>query len=246
MNQGIWQPFCWHFEAYYGSTVKLRCLDLPGFGRANDVDVSPYSLPNIAQWLGAKITRPSVIIAWSLGGLVAQQLVIEHHKHVLAHIQIASTPCFKEQDDWPGIKPNVLKLFAKQLKIDHEALLQRFFAIQNMGLNKPKHSVKQMVALITQYPFAKPKTLEESLELLNTVDLRNDLTISSKKCLRIFGKLDSLVPLKAVEKINELCPNEDVAIIEKASHAPFLSHPEDTFARIRDFLEKRVGLSSAN
>ena len=45
--------------------------------------------------------------------------------------------------------------------------------------------------------------------------------------LRMYGKLDGLVPRKAIEPINVLSPDSDVVILEKASHAPFISHPEE-------------------
>jgi pimeloyl-[acyl-carrier protein] methyl ester esterase len=45
--------------------------------------------------------------------------------------------------------------------------------------------------------------------------------------LRLYGKLDGLVPRRVIEKITELSPQSDVAIFEQASHAPFISHPKE-------------------
>jgi pimeloyl-[acyl-carrier protein] methyl ester esterase len=161
----------------------------------------------------------------------------------LAHIQIASTPCFIEQDNWPGIKPNVLSIFAKQLKVDHEVLLRRFLMLQNMGLRTPKFSVNTMLNLLTRHPPSSVLALEQSLALLHLTDLREMLAHSKIPCQRIYGGLDSLVPPKVVQQMNSLCINSRSSVIEKASHAPFLSHPEATFDVISAFLDETFGLS---
>ena len=45
--------------------------------------------------------------------------------------------------------------------------------------------------------------------------------------LRLYGKLDGLVPRKAIKLITELSPRSDTFVFEQASHAPFISHPEE-------------------
>jgi pimeloyl-[acyl-carrier protein] methyl ester esterase len=244
MNHGIWQPFSELVRAEYGQFADIKCFDLPGFGLAHQNTLPDYSLEQLAQFIANKLVKPTILIGWSMGGLVAQQLANEAHPLVIAHAQIASTPRFTESADWPGIKPAVLTLFAKQLKIDHQTLLHRFLALQNMGLDKPKFSVKQMLDLLTQYPSSTPKTLESSLSILHTTDLRDELGKSKLPCLRLYGELDSLVPHKAVDKIQSLCKNSHSVIIDKASHAPFLSHPSVTFEHISSFLFNEIGLSN--
>jgi pimeloyl-[acyl-carrier protein] methyl ester esterase len=79
--------------------------------------------------------------------------------------------------------------------------------------------------LVMQFPMPTKSTLDESLKLLTTVDQRASLAQISIPYLRLYGKLDGLVPRKAITAITALSPNSDVVIFEQASHAPFISHP---------------------
>lgn len=249
MNHGIWQPFCEQLQQALNESVQLKhikisAIDLPGYGLEQNANFNDYSIENVSAWLASKLSKPSIIVGWSMGGLIAQYLASSRHPAVIGHIQIASSPCFVEQPDWPGIKPKVLAIFAKQLKIDHDVLLKRFLALQNMGLDKPKFSVKTMLSLITQYPKSSASALEKSLALLHNTDLRAALANSQVPCLRLYGRLDSLVPAKAVDKIKALSVSSQSVVIEHASHAPFLSHPEPCLHAILPFLEQKFGLSS--
>lgn len=246
MNQGFFQAFSQLFRERYSANITVRCLDLPGYGKAHNTQFDDYSLENVSQWFAHKLCKPSVVIGWSMGGLIAQYLASNQNEHLLAHIQIASTPCFVEDGDWPGIKPSVMSIFARQLKMDHESLLRRFLTLQSTGLEKPKSSVNTMLALLTQYPSNSLVALEQSLALLHSTDLRQQLSQSKLPCLRIYGGLDGLVPTKVAEKINTVCTSSDFVIIDKASHAPFLSHPEDTFNAIAGFLKTSIGLSRSD
>jgi len=249
MNQGIWQPFSKRLQqaindSAHLSHIKVSAIDLPGYGLEHNASLNDYSIESVSAWLATKLSKPSIVVGWSMGGLIAQYLASNQHPAVIGHIQIASSPCFVEQADWPGIKPNVLAIFAKQLKIDHEVLLKRFLALQNMGLNKPKFSVNTMLSLITQYPKSSQSALEKSLALLQSTDLRASLANIEVPCLRIYGRLDGLVPTKAAGKIKALSVNSQSVVIEHASHAPFLSHPESCLNAILPFLEQKFGLSS--
>ena len=90
-----------------------------------------------------------------------------------------------------------------------------------------RHDIKLLRELVLQFPIPTKTTLEESLKLLETVDHRDNLIDISMPYLRMYGKLDGLVSRKAIEPINVLSPDSDVVIIKKASHAPFISHPEE-------------------
>ena len=157
-------------------------------------------------------------------------------------MQVASSPSFVQKQDWLGINPDVLDLFSSQLKIDPQTLMHRFLALQNMGLRRPKFSVKKTLELLLEFPMCSADTLEKTLKVLANTDLRNSLEHTNKPCMRIYGQLDSLVPVKVVDKISSLCISSSSHIIEEASHAPFLSHPEQVCELFLEFLNE-LGLS---
>ena len=56
-------------------------------------------------------------------------------------VLVASTPFFAEQNDWPGIKPNVLNTFKEQLVSHREKTIERFLAIQAMGSESARDDI---------------------------------------------------------------------------------------------------------
>lgn len=234
MNKMVWQPLLSKHDFSHSGKVESLQLDLPGFGY-NQFVVEPdsYSLDSLSSHIEKQLPDNSIIVGWSLAGLIAQTLVNKLSAKVIGQVQVCSTPKFTQTEDWPGIKPIVLQQFAKQLKQDHKALLKRFLAIQCMGLDNAKSVYKEMYEALTQHPLSNEEALTQSLALLSSTDLRGRLVTGSinTPSLRIFGGLDSLVPKKALPLIQQIYRNDEFYLIDKASHAPFISHP-DNFASI--------------
>ena len=242
MNQGIWSQFAGLLSQRVNSIV--HCMDLPGYGTQFDSVPPSYDLQSVVDTVHAQLPKRCIVLGWSLGGLITQALVAKADSKVVAHIQLCSSPKFVEDAAWPGIKPAVLKMFAKQLTQNHESVLTRFLAIQCMGLDSPNQTVKTMLGMLKAHPLSSPSVLNSSLELLSSVDLREQVKrFDTIPCLRIFGRLDSLVPAKVVTQIQVLNPSCEVHIMPKASHAPFISHESDTLALLADFIH-RVNFTS--
>lgn len=250
MNQGIWTRFCENYTDNLPNNVRCQKLDLLGYGtQINASEIIPDSdklgMSNMTDNIANNIPHNSVLIAWSLSGLVAQTLVNNRCKNVIGHIQVCSTPKFVEDENWPGIKKDVLELFATQLEQDHQALLKRFIAIQCMGQSNARGIAKHMFDSINAYPLAHSDTLKKGLDILASSDLRlasSEACLDSNKelipCLRVFGALDSLVPKKVIPKIEQLFKNDSVHCIKKASHAPFISHPEECEVVFNAYLQQ--------
>lgn len=236
MNKMVWQPFLSQYDFSYSGKVNSVQIDLPGFGdNQHAINNDDYSIDSLACYIEQHLPVNSILVGWSLAGLIAQHLVNNSSEKVIGQVQVCSSPKFTQTQDWPGIKPIVLQQFAKQLQQDHKALLRRFLAIQCMGLDNAKSVYKNMYDALTQHPLSNEVALTQSLALLSSTDLRGHVVEVAQglPSLRIFGGLDSLVPKKAVPLIQQIYNNDDVHLIEKASHAPFISHPVD-FANLLD------------
>ena len=106
------------FISPFIETHQIICIDLPGFGENRDNCPDDFSLDNIAALLATCIPPNAVLLGWSLGGLLAQQIAIQGNNKLAGLITVASTPCFVNKVDWCGIKPSVLTLFEQQLEND--------------------------------------------------------------------------------------------------------------------------------
>lgn len=207
-------------------TNRMECLDLPGYGD-NRVKLKNYDLKNLTDWLAQQINQPSIVIGWSLGGLLAQNLAFHYPGKVAKLGLIASTPKFIKTDDWPGIKNEVLTLFLSQLSTDHVKTVERFLAIQAMGSNSAKKDIMALKHTVLSVPSPDKLALQEGLKILQQVDLRAQLTLLTCPIFALFGKLDSLTPIMAEQEILKLNPNVQSTCFKKSSHAPFISDITD-------------------
>lgn len=233
MNGAVWQPLVERLA----SDFCLQLVDLPGFGQSpplpNGASLADWSqavldvVPEQAAWLG-----------WSLGGLIASQAALQAPSRVSHLLTLASSPCFVAKDNWPGIKPEVLTAFAEQLADDHQLVIKRFLALQAMGSEHANSDVRQLRASLNEKPKPNAHALAAGLRLLAEVDLRAQLVELAMPTLRLYGRLDGLVPAKAIPLVEALLPghNRQQYIEPKASHAAFISHPDHTAAQIKAFL----------
>lgn len=240
LNSGVWQPCVDALKENY----TVNTVDLPGFGLNVDNSISPYSLENIAKKIADVIDEPTTIIGWSLGGLVAREIALSFPKKVNALVSVASSPYFLAEENWPGIQPNVLKLFFRQLEDDTKKTINNFLKIQAMGSEHVRQDIKLIRDLVMQYKMPSKDTLHDSLVLLEQVDQRNKLSDIEVPLLNIYGKLDGLVPKASIDKISQLIASsnhsEDVVIFEKSSHAPFISEHKAFINMLDNWLQRHV------
>jgi len=229
LNAGVWQNVVARLSPHF----RLHLVDLPGYGRSEGfpamsveemvANLLPFA-PAQAVWLG-----------WSLGGLVASSLALQHPQRVRGLITVASSPCFTAQEEWPGIKPETLSNFQQQLSEDFQRTVERFLALQTLGTTTARQDARQLKSVVLSLPAPEVGVLQGGLEILRTVDLREKMQGLAVPLLRIYGALDGLVPRKIASLLDEQWPQSSSVIIEKAAHAPFISHPEDFCQQLLDF-----------
>ncbi|HEH9406771.1 MULTISPECIES: pimeloyl-ACP methyl ester esterase BioH [Aeromonas] len=232
MNGAVWHGIAQPLAAHY----RLHLVDLPGFGNSPLADGSEYSLPWLAEQVAAVLPQKCHLLGWSLGGLVASQLALTQPERCQSLITVASSPCFMARDDWPGIAPKVLTGFNQMLAGDFKQTIERFLAIQAMGSEHARDDIRQLRHWLAERPAPQLAALEAGLGLLADVDLRDALATLSLPWLRVYGRLDSLVPKAAIPLLDERYPASHSLVLEKASHAPFISHPQQFVEIIRHFV----------
>ncbi|QOL26216.1 pimeloyl-ACP methyl ester esterase BioH [Thalassotalea sp. LPB0316] len=233
VNSAIFEPLSQQLSPYF----QVVCLDLPGFGDSINTSPIPYVLESVAEMVANQIPDNSILAGWSLGGLVATKIALNHSEKVSKLIHIASSPCFVVKDAWPGIKANVLASFHQQLDANISKTLSGFLKLQAMGSPHVREDIRLIQQLVEQKPQPSKLVLDSGLNILEQVDLRDQLANIQQPFLRIYGKLDSLVPNKAVELIDQLAPNSKSVVVEKASHAPFISHQVEFIDILKAWLD---------
>lgn len=241
LNSAIWQPMIANLPTEFTDIFHVITIDLPGFGANVNKKISPYSLANVCEHITNTVEQPAIYLGWSLGGLVATEMALKHPEKVLGLITVASSPRFTEQRSgkvidekevnqlvWPGIKPQVLNAFHQQLQIDAKKTINGFLKLQAMGSPHVRQDIKQISQLVFQHDMANKNTLDESLKLLETSDYRLKLKYIKQPFLRLYGSADSLVPKAIIEQVAKLSKQtSEQHIFIGASHAPFISHPDE-------------------
>lgn len=231
-----WGVNCAVFAPLQSALTKYRVhfVDLPGFGDSQAVE------GDIHDWLNTileVVPEQAIWTGWSLGGLVATLAAIHHPRRVSALCTIASSPCFMANEDWPGIPETILAQFAQQLTQDLDKTIERFLAIQAMGSETAKGDIKRLRELVLAKPKAQHAALAQGLTMLERVDLRSQLPQIGQPWLRVWGRLDGLVPRRVIKSMPQLAQSQDL-LLNKASHAPFISHQAEFVEGFTQWLDE--------
>ncbi|MBP7980080.1 MAG: pimeloyl-ACP methyl ester esterase BioH [Tolumonas sp.] len=234
LNGAVWQEIVPLLQPYY----RLHLVDLPGFGYSRDVIMPDSRLATWSETVLAELPARFDLLGWSMGGLIALRMALDHPSRINRLILTGSSPCFLQQDNWPGIHPDVLSGFNCALQQNPRKTIERFLAIQSMGSESVKEDVKRLKSWLQQRPDAAPAALSAGLALLSSVDLRTELSQLRCPVLGIYGRQDSLVPAAAVGPIESLSTGSCSVVFAQAAHAPFISHPQQFIEALRQFLEQ--------
>lgn len=225
LNAEVWRGILTRLRPHF----RLHLVDLPGYGRSRDIPA--FTLPALCEALLPRLPEGSLVLGWSLGGLVATQLALQAPQRLQGLITVAASPCFAAQENWPGIRPSVLTGFKHQLSQHFEKTVERFMALQTLGTPSARQDAVALREAVLTQPLPEVRVLNAGLSLLQNTDFRPRLAEISVPSLRIYGALDALVPRDIVPRVDTLSGNGHSVVIPKAGHAPFISHP-DFFSQI--------------
>ena len=221
-DASIWQTLVPELSKYY----QLLMIDLPGAGQ-NITELSAYTLDEIAQTIFSGLPNKATWLGWSLGGLLAWWIAIHYPKKITQLITVASSPCFLQDENWPGIKKNTLTTFSESLLKNREACLTEFLTLQLRGHPNKETLFSLLKNNMLTANQSGTKALLGGLQLLCETDLRSQLNQIQCPSLHIFGSHDTIVPVTVTEFLQPLVPAGKCEIIKRAGHIPFLSQQQD-------------------
>lgn len=232
LGSAVWAATAAHFSRGYRCTL----LDLPGYGTQAG-PVMDCSLTSLARSVADAARPGSVLIAWSLGGLVALRAALADSGWIRALCLVATTPRFTQANGWPhALAPEVLEAFARELEQDADRTVARFLTLQVRGTSDSRLTLNRLRRALRLAGYPTTRVLQAGLELLRLTDLRADLArLQCPVCL-LLGERDTLVPAALAAALPPLPGTWTTEIISGAGHAPFLSHPAPFRAALEGFL----------
>ncbi|MDX2345484.1 MAG: alpha/beta fold hydrolase [Legionella sp.] len=204
----IWSDFLPRLNQHY----QIYQIDLPGFGE------TPY-MPwdQFKQQLFQQLPSQIALCGWSLGGLIATRLALEHPERCSHLINIASSPCFVALNHWPGIESSQLDLFYQQLESNPDQILEQFIALQMPKKLQSNINIPKTFNL---------KGLKNGLNILKNWEFRKTLHTLNMPTAYLFGRLDRIVPASTITTMQTNYPDFNYMLIQKTGHMPFLTHPD--------------------
>lgn len=234
LHSGVWESVMQRLAADF----RVTLIDLPGHGRSGMPD-QDYTLPTLAAAIARVAPPRAVWMGWSLGGMAALQLAIEHPGQVSGLILVAAMPRFVRAPDWPhAMEAEMLETFARALEEDYQGTLQRFLALQTLGGAHGAETLRTLRELAARSQPPHPDALRGGLAILRSADLRPRLGEIACPVQLILGKGDRLVPVAAGATMKERLPGRRLHVIKGAGHAPFLSHPDEFLEVVNEFLHE--------
>ena len=129
-----------------------------------------------------------------------------------------------------------LAILAAALANDYRATVNRFLTLSVRGDERARALLRDLRHEVFSHGDPDPQALEAGLDLLRDTDLRPRLESITAETLVIAGEADKLTPAEAGEWMAGHLPNARYASIDKAAHAPFISHTDEFMHVLNKFL----------
>lgn len=220
MNASVWDDVM----NVLAKNFRVTRVDLPGHGKNRDWPLE--DLHAAAEVLKAVVPDGSIILGWSLGGLLAIELASSFPGKAKKLLLVSTSPCFVRRKDWlEALEMEVFTAFEQGLREDYSATLRRFLGLQLKGMADVRELIRDLQGKLSMAP-PEPEALEQGLRLLSESDLRSRLAGLDIPVAVLLGARDTLVPSAVAGPLSSECGVGSVEVIPGVGHVPFLTHQE--------------------
>lgn len=229
MNSGVWGEFATDLSRRY----RLTLVDLPGHGVNSHFPLSP--LDELLDAISETVPARAAWLGWSLGGMLALAYARRFGSGVTSLVALGTNLKFVQTSNWPNAMPaSDFEAFAESLVVQPEETIKRFVALQCLGNGFSGAQVRVLQAEILRSKLSG-QGVEQGLDLLAKLDLREDLSALDIPVLAVFGERDRLVPVPVAEDWANMNKLVRTKVVFGAGHAPFLSHKAELISAIDAF-----------
>ena len=200
----------------------LQLMSLPAIDET-------FTIEMICENIISSCPPHSILMGWSLGGMIAIKLASMFPSRFKKLILIASTARMEEDDNWPGIHSKAIEELLLSAKNNINLYIKNFLRWCNYP-NKNTHHLD----LIHQY-FHSGSSGYPYLSLLFSQDLRDDFSKLSLPVIHFTGKRDAVISPLQAHALNKTLPHT-VEVIEQAGHSLPLTHADMIAKRIQQWI----------
>lgn len=186
-------------------------------------------------------TDSIILIGWSLGALVALDLIKDCPGNVKSIVLFGGTSCFIEKENYPfGWKKRVIQRMKKRLQVEKEEGFLDFYHMMFSVEEREEGHFSDFTHLVqTKFTGDVLSSYLTGLDYLLEQDLRDDVRRLELPTLLLHGEQDSICPPGAAEFIINSTKGQSVLeVIPEAGHLPFYTYPEYCYQRMELFFQQ--------
>ncbi len=229
-SNSIWQEFAGSLSNH--KNIKMPCMYETALMSKNN------KFASMAAVLNESLNPDTIIIAWSIGGLVATSLAALTNK-IKAIVFIASAPCFVNKKDWSCvIDPIAINDLQKKLLKDSIGALEYFAGLIAYGDVSMKETNKMIRSNLADEKYTE--ILSSWLSQMKDTDQRKEFSELDLPIQFILGENDSLVNSKIEIATKLLNPKITSKVVNNSGHAPFISKKNETLKIINEFVYAKL------
>lgn len=218
------QASIWENVAKQMPDFECKLMHLPELASVDHVDA-------ILQHLQSNVPEQSVMIGWSLGGLLASRFCYLFPNKVKQLILVNASPKFVEDENWVGISSAMSRKFVKHATRNLVDVKQKFF----QQIQYPDVSATFQSALI-KHQILDDDKLKFYLSILFDVDFRAELASLSMPIHVISGIDDPVVKRESIEQLKILNPSISITLVPNAGHTILMTHQEMLINYLREII----------
>lgn len=208
-----------------GKQFRTITFDNRGAGRSSAPD-EPYSLPQMAEDLGALLDHLKIasasLLGWSMGGMIAQVFAIKHPDRVrsLALLHTALAP-----DTFTKVPFDVVEQMRKSdFPYEHAVRLLARLVYSPPTVNNTQ-IFDQILKFTLNNPYRQSLTgFLRQIEAVRAHEAADVSTIRARTTV-LAGEVDQLIPGYLSQQLSAAIPGAQLRVLP-GGHAGFVEHPE--------------------
>ena len=195
-------------------------------------------LHKIAEVLQKDILNKTVLVAWSLGGLLALQLA-ELSDKVVGIVFLATAPKFMNDAAWlKTIDEKELAGLGQALNTDTGSALASFITLIAHGDISSRKTARYLQSCVAKQEHQQ--ILSCWLQELENLDLREAYSRLTLPAYVLLAEKDVLINQNINQSLTELNPRIEVDILLSCGHAFFISAAQEARSRIERFINAGI------
>ncbi len=225
----------WKYQLYHFNLKNhIILIDLPGFGKSDkpnkDYSIDFYTR-QISDFLKLLKYNKIILIGHSLGGLIAQDIVLKNPKLAKKLILISSTSGKSK-----SISEKFIIFWLNILfKLFYRTFLKNIIG-KIISPEKEFREFKKLYKNTLKLP--KAVVLNTFKNMTSRYKLKEELCTISQPTMLIYGSKDHVISEAVINDLNDFIPNTELFIIDKGSHRIMYNNHAKVNGLIEQFINQ--------